>query len=227
MRRIWIAVTSFVLVVAACNSAQAQTLRLGGWNSSRAGTNFSLVDGAAISQVRSAIATAFPGVQISGTDTLTPVFLSGIDVLFVSDVRGNTEYTTPLSADEQAALLAFVQSGKGAIILTDNDSAAGQPLSDIVNESYLDPFGLDTTGSNPNANLNVTVPNPAASQVTSGPFGTVSSFPISFPGWFDGLGGATSLGTLDANGQPVLAAIHSGCLVQRQGVSCSSAIRRS
>ena len=35
---------------------------------------------------------------------------------------------------EQAALLAFVQSGKGAVILTDNDSAAGQPQSDIVNE---------------------------------------------------------------------------------------------
>ena len=66
----------------------------------------------------------------------------------------------------------------------------------------------------------MTVPNPAASRVTSGPFGTVSNFPIGFPGWFDGLGGTTSLGTLDFNNQPVLAAIHptrfgpgAGCVV--------------
>jgi hypothetical protein len=204
-----IALSAGMLTVPAAAFGQP-VLRLGGWDSTRAGSQYNLVNGTSTTQVRSAIQTSFPGVQISGTGTLTSAYLSGIDVLLIEVGAGSFSYTTALSAPEQSALTTFVQSGKGVLIFTDNDAAAGQPTSSTVNNSYLSPFGLHATGTVNNGSANATVTSPGTSPVTNGPFGTVPNFTTNFPGWFDNLGTATSLATLDANGQSALADLIGG-----------------
>src|SRR5580704_4382156 len=98
-----IALSAGMLTVPAAAFGQP-VLRLGGWDSTRAGSQYNLVNGTSTTQVRSAIQTSFPGVQISGTGTLTSAYLSGIDVLLIEVGAGSFSYTTALSAPEQSAL---------------------------------------------------------------------------------------------------------------------------
>jgi hypothetical protein len=57
-------------------------------------------------------------------------------------VRGAETATTALSASDAAALQAFVARGGAATLALDNDSFAG-PLSDAVDESFIDWIGID------------------------------------------------------------------------------------
>ena len=53
--------------------------------------------------------------------------------------------------------------------------------------------------------------------MTNGPFGAVTNFATNFGGWLENLGPSTALAQYDANGQPAIAAIAPGALVQGSG----------
>ena len=73
--------------------------------------------------------------------------LSGVDILILSSATSNMSHITPLSIDEQAALLEFVQTGGCVVLLPDNDNNFGGVGSSAANESLIDPFGMDIDGS--------------------------------------------------------------------------------
>lgn len=190
----------------------ARALVVGGFDASRGGIA-SIESGSFYATLRADILAAFPGAQITGSSVLDAAYLSSIDVLIIASAVDSVTAISPLTTAEQAALLAFVQNGSGAILITDNDTFAGL-ASDPANESLLDPFGLDATGTIISA---ATVTNPVAHPVTDGPFGLVASYNTIVAGWFDGLGPATALATLDGNGQPTLAVLDPGALGQGSG----------
>jgi hypothetical protein len=193
--------------------AQAD-LVFGGFDLGRGGV-MSLTDGSFTIQLRSELSAEFSGVSLAATSTLTDSFLTGLDVLFISSAKGNTSVTTPLTAAEQTALLNYVLAGGQAIIVVDNNTFGG-PTTDSVNESFLEPFGLDSTGTL-TGTRDGTITNPSHA-VTNGPFGSVSAFRFLFPGWFDNLGpNADPLGTIDANGEVGLAVIDRGALSPTSG----------
>ena len=61
---------------------------VGGWDQSR-GDESELTSGSEFNTVRNLIATQHPGTSFVETPTLTPDFLSSIDVLMISVVYGN------------------------------------------------------------------------------------------------------------------------------------------
>jgi len=190
-------------------SSEGAAIVIGGFNIARAGTA-STVEGLATEDLRSAILTAFPGSSFVGVDTLTPAALNGVNTLIV----GAPTFSTPLSLSsaEQTTLRNFIVSGGGALIYFDNDSYAGVPASYDANETFLDPFGIDSAGRVGGGVQNATTIAPTH-RVMNGPFGSVTSFATSFGGWFDNLGpNAVALSHYDANGQPAIAAIAPGAL---------------
>ncbi len=202
----------FSLIFALLVAQPARALVVGGFDLSRGGIA-SIEGGSFYAGLRGAIQGAFPGVQISGAPVLGSAYLATLDVLMIASARDATAAIVPLSTVEQAAVLAFVQAGGAAIIVTDNDSFSA--TADLANESLLDPFGLDATGTT--VVPTVTVTNPSIHPVTNGPFGLVSSYSTVVPGWLDGLGIASVLATLDANSQPTLAVIDAGALGSGSG----------
>ncbi len=206
-----------ILVLALFWYADASAVTIGGFDASRGGS-LSLKSGTDLSSLRGELATAFPGVVLEESDVLTDSFLSGLDVLVIFSITGCCSATMPLSPAEQAAVTDFVNAGGGALIFADNDTfylATG--IADTVNESLIDPFGLDVTGTF-YGTYPATVTDPSSSPVTSGPFGTVSSLSLLYPGYFDNLGtNATSLATLNVNGGPFLAVIEQGLLSPTSG----------
>ncbi|MCX7417982.1 MAG: hypothetical protein NT013_00385 [Planctomycetia bacterium] len=180
-------------------------LVFGGVDAARGGAT-SMANGSLMTNIRADISANSPGATFTSANTLTPAYLDTIDVLFVS----SWPTVVTLSAAEQAAVLDFVEDGGGAIIWGENDTWTGG--ADNSNESLIDPFQMDITGTL-GGGQTVTVTNPGAHVVTAGPFGTVNSFGLSYPGWFNNLGPyATTLGTLNANGQSALAVINPGAI---------------
>ena len=184
-------VTSAVLILA----SRAEALVIGGFSALRA-NNVSLHQGtgATIAPTQSGVATAFPSATITSTDTLTPSYLSTVDVLIVTSIRqpATVAFPVTLSAAEQSALFDFVSNGGSALIFTENDSF--NVNADAGNESFLDPFGLDSSGTGsspayPSSVHNPTVTNPTHPIVdnTFG-FGAVTT-PLFFAfGSFNNLG---------------------------------------
>jgi hypothetical protein len=192
-----------VLVFGTACAASARPV-VGGFSAARGGS-FSLRDGDALSVMRSDI-TLFPGVTLAAADTLTPSYLAGIDVLVISSATGGNSAITPLTPDEQAALVDFIRAGHSALLFVDNDSFAGGGTP-AVNASVISPLGLSVTGTGAPWARRATVTDPFSSGVTSGPNAIVESYFVGWSGWFDNLGPATALATLDDNGQPSLALI--------------------
>jgi hypothetical protein len=160
-------------------------------------------------ELRSAIETDYPGTTFVGVDALSANSLSNLDYLIV----GAPTFTTPvfLSSAEQTALRNYIVGGGAALIFIDNDTYAGVPASDDSNETFLDPFGIDSIGRVPSRS-NATTSAPAH-PVMDGPAGTVTSIATNFGGWFENLGpNGTALAQYDANGQPAIAAIAPGAL---------------
>ena len=108
------------------------------------------------------------------------------------------------------ALLDYVLGGGALYELLDNDLYAGGGTDDL-NESFLDPFGLDITGTMTGYHA-VTVANPDLTTITSGRFGRIATWTTAYPGWFDGIGQATELATLASNGGVALLLLASGAL---------------
>ncbi len=163
---------------------------VGGFDTSRGGS-YSFPSGTFLNQARASLSTNFPGVSFVETSTLTPAALAAVNVLIVSSASSNYSHITPLTGAEHSALLGFVQGGGCLILFPDNDSFGGTGTPE-ANESLIDPFGMDVAGTL-NGTVIAAVGNPAASPITNGPFGIVSSFSQNYPG------GLTNLGPLAAS----------------------------
>ncbi len=192
-----------VLMVAA-RQADCATV-LGGFDSARGGEG-SLRDGVFFENLRPEIMSGFSPAILSATTTLTDVYLSTIDVLVLDVAWTGADPTqaSPLTPEEQTALRSFVTSGGGAVLMTDHAASF-----ELANESFLDPFGLDSTGyiEGPRDLIITDLSHPVA----DGPFGSLTEVAFWYPGYFNDLGpDAVEVGTVI--GQPGLAAIAPGQL---------------
>ncbi|HLP84985.1 MAG TPA: hypothetical protein VK157_11605 [Phycisphaerales bacterium] len=204
------------LVALACSTAAFAQPTLVGFSTVRGGGT-SLPTGSLISTLRSGIVSGFPGVSLRGVNSLTELDIATDTAAVLFSGSGPTSGITPLTTAEQSALLNFVLAGRGAVIFVDNDTFAG-PTSDAVNESLIDPFNMDVTGTGPAWARNATVAAPANSPVTSGPFGIIANFNIGWTGTFSSLSpAASSIAIAVDNGQPVLATIPCGALGPTSG----------
>lgn len=203
------AAATLAVALFTASAAHAQ-LRIGIFDSTRGG-NLNFDASSLQNTLRSDILTSFPGATFSATGTITAGFLTNVDVLMLSSARGGSDAIDPLTGAEQSALLNFVLGGKGVVLFPDNDTFEGA-ASDPANESLIDPFGMNITGT-VGGNEAVTVTNPAGNPISNGPFGQISSMTYAFTGFFDSLGpNAQSLATINSNGQSALAYIPKGTL---------------
>ncbi|MFP4623536.1 MAG: hypothetical protein ACLFRX_05105 [Gemmatimonadota bacterium] len=146
-----------------------------------------------------------PGVLAApDASDVAPLLHEHIDLVLIGTVETNTGAIEPLDpAYEQPALATFVDAGGCAILLPDNDTFGGAG-TDVVNESLLDPFGLDITGTLGGQQTAVVTAAGTTHPATAG----ITSFLQNFPGWFDGTGGGTILA--ENPGGPAMVAIAGG-----------------
>jgi hypothetical protein len=190
---------------------------IGGFDTVRAGQG-SIPQGSLFTAVRASITDAYPDSTFVGAALLTSEFLSGIDVLLLNMTTGCCSTTTPLSADEQEALRTWIDNGGSAAIYLDNDSYAGAG-TDAVNESVLDPFSLDITGTGSGWPQPTTMVNPRRSLVSNGPFGLVTSWSVGWSGWFDTAPReATVLANVNQSGLPGLVVFERHTLAACSGI---------
>ncbi|MBL8761050.1 MAG: hypothetical protein JNL50_07070, partial [Phycisphaerae bacterium] len=155
----------------------------------------------------SSIQIAFPGATATGTSTLTDSYLSGVDVLFLTSGKkhtGASNAITALTASERAAVLSFVQSGKGVIVAIDNSDF------EAANESILDAFGLDSSAKLGASEL-MSMGDTAETTIVNGRFGAIASLPTFWPGVIDNAASDTVAGRF-TNGSPGLTVLPRGAL---------------
>jgi hypothetical protein len=182
---------------------------LGTFNSTRAG-GFNLLTSIAAMEIRDSLATNFPDMTLTGTDKLTPAYLSGIDAILLHPIANFGTNITPLSAAEQSALFDFVKQGGAALMIADSyGSSAAQNL--------VDAFGLKVAGLTPGPDPG-TISAPPFNPIVNGPFGTVSSFLTDEGYWFTDLGPyAKSIATYTGNGLPSIVVIERGAIAPTSG----------
>ncbi len=184
------------------------TLRIGAFDGSRGGT-FSLSDGVNAAGVKSLIQSTFSGATITGTSTLTPAFLSTVDVVWLNSVSGNTSSTVALTGAEQAALLAFVQNGGHALLFGENGA--------FDDESLLDPFNATTTGTLTELQTGTITNSTHPLTAATAPFGAVTTLQGNFPGNLSELGAATALGKWNSGNGTNVAVLDPGVLSANSG----------
>jgi hypothetical protein len=189
-------------------ATRAAGLDIGGFTVARGGAE-SLAS-TSETGLASAIAAAFPHSRIRYRSTLSRKFLETVSVVVIGVAQSSTGEITPLTAKEQAALLAFVKHGGTAILFCDNNLQFN-PASN----SLLAPFGLASDGNLSNAQT-LAFTSGTNDPVETGPFGTAAQLDYSWTAWFTKLGPATALGTL-GNGQPGLAWLPKGALDAASG----------
>jgi hypothetical protein len=187
-----------LLVALLIHSTLALAINVGGFDLGRGGP-YSISDGSYTADIRTVLSNMFAGTTFSGSGTLTPAYLSNVDLLIVTTAYSNSQEISPLSPAEQTALYDYVLGGGNALILGERAD-----FSPLTNPTLLGPFGLTITGATL-ADPDATVIDPGAAPFTAGPFGTVTSVSTTNPGWFGDVGLATTVALLDSNGQPVLA----------------------
>jgi len=204
---------------AATQPVQAQATNpvvIGGFDYIRAG-DASFPIGASFSEARSAILSNYPATTFTNITTLAASNLAGVDILIIATPATITNDISPLTTEEQTALLDFVNTGGSAVLFTDNDSFS--PLAYAANSSFLAPFGMGSIGTLISV-VTGHVMAPLQHVVTSGPFGIVSNFTQYVPGVITNLGPyATSLATnYDTNiTGSALAVIDPGVIVPGSG----------
>ena len=153
------------------------------WGLGRAPT-YSFSSGSQMSRLRTAIADEFT-MTWDEVDSLDgPLAASTAEGAILISYGGFNPITPALSAQERAALRAFVDAGKFAILITDNDGFGGS--NDLVNDSLVSAFGVDAVGT-------VDLDGGFTSCVFSGGSAIgqgVGSMVEYYPGWF-GLGDAS------------------------------------
>jgi hypothetical protein len=215
-RRSYLCIAVAPFVVASSIHA-GDSLVIGGFDAARAGQG-SIPDGSLFDDVRASITGAYRDAAFTGAPALTSQFLAGIDILILNMATGCCSTTTPLSAAEQDALRVWIDNGGSAAIYLDNDSYAGAG-TDLVNESVLDPFGLDITGTGAAWPQTTTVVNPRRSQVSNGPFGLVTSWSVGWSGWFNTVPAeANVLANVNQSGLPGLVVFERHTLAACSGV---------
>ena len=185
---------------------------IAGFDNSRSG-DASFSSGSRFSLARAGVLNNFPATSFTGFPTLTKSNLLPVDVLVIGVATTTTSDVPPLSTNEQTVMFEFVKNGGTAVLFTDNDTF--DPQATNVNASFLSPFGLATHGTL-NGGVSAFVPAPAQHPITSGPFGSISSFSEFFPGSITNLGPyALSLAT--NSGGCALAVIEAGSIAPRSG----------
>ena len=154
---------------------------IAGWDAARGGL-LSLDAGSEMTSARTHIVANFPAAAIAGINQLNATTLQFVDALVISSVFDLSNPTTGLTAAEQAALLGYVAGGGCAVLLTDNGSDFF-----TASQSMLSPFGMASSGIILGS-ATATVTSPAATSVTNGPFGLISTFDQDFPAGINTLG---------------------------------------
>lgn len=181
-----------LLVVSAVAPERAAAFVVGGFDAPRGGFE-SLAPGED-SALASDIQTAYPGTTFQFSNTLTPAFLGGVNVVILGVATTDLSAITPLSSAEQSALSGFVLHGGTALIFTDNSGFSFDAPE--ANASLVAPFGVTVTG-NLAGNLTASIIKPTG-PLTS-PFGPVSAFQTSFPGYYSNIGSGEDLANISNN----------------------------
>lgn len=192
----------------ASESAAGEPPVVAGFNLQRGGVTAVDTDAAWLSQLRAAIATAFPGVEFRGTPTLSSAALSGADLIIITSTFSGGGPISPLSGAEVNALRTFVVGGGSALLFVDADTPAGW---EVANESVINAFGMDITGSaGAGTMIDLTI---AESPLVTGRFGTTTSVSFTTGGRIDVLGpSALAAGVYPATQDTAIAFIPKGAL---------------
>ena len=165
-------------------SHSSPALVIGSFDYSRSG-HISFSSGDYFQQARTSLVAHFTQVTFTSFPTLTSSNLACVNLLVIA--AGTTISTpgAPLSTSEQLAVLDYVQRGGAALILHDNYSFS--PTAPAEQEALIAPFGMHGYGTVGGAGTAVVVA-PQAHPVTSGRFGSVSSFCQVYAGALTNLG---------------------------------------
>lgn len=195
--------TGCLAIVGTTPFACAQSI--GGFSVARGGI-YAWETGTATTNARGAILANFPATSFASSDTLSPAFLSTLDVLIIGSATAGNSAIAPLSIAEQAALSSFVLSGGRAILITDNSTFNGS--APAANNSIAAPFGVTPDGTLNGGQTSTMLPG--SNPFNDGPFGTVSTLFTGFPGWYSNSGPMTVLARHDANNQAAMLAAETG-----------------
>lgn len=149
-------------------SITASTLRIGVYNQIR-GEDLAL-DGTAFgNQVETYVSANIPGADFIGTPALTPEFLATVDMVLINTAESFSDAISPLTASEEAALLAFINAGNGAIIVADGSFGSEA-------QSFVDPFGASIRGSEAGVPSPSSMIAPLSSPISNGPYGLITTY---------------------------------------------------
>lgn len=169
-----LAFASFALLTSASHAQ-----RFLGWSVPRGGES-SLAGSPNYSSTRAMISTNFPSATIGSADTITTAGLEDVDIVWLGSTASFNSAINPLTNDEQAALLGFVNTGGTVVVFADNDTYS--PTAPVANNSLVGFVGAAVTGTLSGFYPH-TILAPTAHPFT-GPFGTISSITSGYPGWF-------------------------------------------
>jgi hypothetical protein len=193
MSKTRVAALAAMFAAATCHFAHAGAVVVGGFDAARGGFE-SLAPGED-STLANDISSAYPGTTFNFTSTLTPTFLSGVQVVILGVATTDTSAVTPLSTSEQSALLNFVLGGGTALIFADNSTFASN--APTTNASFLSPFGVTITGTL-NGGQTAPIINPTGPLTSPYP---VSAFYGNYTGYFSNIGQGEVLANFGA-GEP-------------------------
>ncbi|MFZ4661306.1 MAG: hypothetical protein ACOYNY_30125 [Caldilineaceae bacterium] len=146
---------------------------------------YSLNSGEHFEEARASLIEYFPQITMTSFPKLNSEALNGVDILYLASSSGMDSAIAPLSKTEQTSLFEFVQRGGCAILLPDNDGFDSN--ADAANESLVDVFGLDMSGTLGGTIVaNITDPN--ESPIINGEYGRILSFTQSYPGGITNIG---------------------------------------
>ncbi len=208
MSKTRVAALAAMFAAVTCQIAHASNVVVGGFNAARGGFE-SLAPGED-SALASDISSAYPGTTFDFTSTLTPTFLSGVQVAILGVGTTDTSAVTPLSSSEQSALLNFVLGGGTALIFADNSTF--DPNAPATNASFLSPFGVTIKGTL-DGGQTAPIINPTGPLTSPYP---VSAFYGNYTGYFSNTGQGMVLANFGV-GEPAIDYFAPGVLGPHSG----------
>lgn len=209
-RMVWI-VTMVVFAGASMPQTARAALVIGVFDETRAGVT-NLMTGTYAEDAVASLNAHFPGTALVAAPTLTPEFLSGVDMVVLTSAQSGSRPFTPLSTSEQSALVDFVNAGGGALLVAEGH----YPFID-ASQSLVGPFGV-TIEDDGITGIIFAEYDVVSHPVIDGPFGTGIGVFVHGSGIFTDFGPyATSLASMVVTGESVLAVIESGALSPTSG----------